>query len=211
LRPKRLVLVTGTGTDVGKTWVTAALLTELRARGWRVAVRKPVQSAQPGVGWTDAEVLAEASGESADEVCPPERSYEVPMTPFMAADVLGRRLGSLAEMVGGLVWPTGVVVGLVESVGGVRSPITEAGEDSVTMATLLLPDLTVLVADAGLGTLNGVRLSVDALEGDVVVVLNRFDAADDLHRRNLAWLSAHLGRPTVTSIRALADLVAGVP
>ena len=48
----------------------------------------------------------------------------------------------------------------------------------------------MLVADAGLGTINSVRLSVGALAGPrgLVVFLNRFDAADDLHRRNRDWL-----------------------
>jgi dethiobiotin synthetase len=156
---------------------------------------------------TDADVLAVASGERADDVCPPHRSFEVPMTPFMAADVLGRPLAPLAEVVAELVWPDGVDVGVVESIGGVRSPITEAGEDTVTLAALLAPDVVVLVADAGLGTLNLVRLSLDVLGPGVVTFLNRFDAGDDLHRRNLTWLSGELGADVVTDVPALADRV----
>ncbi len=55
----------------------------------------------------------------------------------------------------------------------------------------------MLVADAGLGTINAVRLTVDALRAGptvlsaaLVVVLNRFDAAEDLHVRNRQWLQA---------------------
>jgi dethiobiotin synthetase len=46
------------------------------------------------------------------------------------------------------------------------------------------------VADAGLGTINAVRLSMEALveRSTPVVVLNRYDPSSDLHRRNLAWL-----------------------
>ncbi|HEY1633615.1 MAG TPA: AAA family ATPase, partial [Acidimicrobiales bacterium] len=68
-RPDRLVLVLGTGTEVGKTWVTARLIERLRRDGRRVGVRKPVQSFGQGEQ-TDAEVLAGASGEHLDEVCP---------------------------------------------------------------------------------------------------------------------------------------------
>jgi dethiobiotin synthetase len=202
------VLVAGTGTGVGKTWVGAALLHELRARGLTVAVRKPVQSADPDDGLPDAVTLAAASGEDSDEVCQPSRSFEVPMTPFMAADNLGRPLESVDELVAGLRWPAAVDVGLVESVGGVRSPITEDGADTVSIQTLLRPDLTVVVADAGLGTLNLVRLSTAVLAAELVVILNRFDPADELHRRNLAWLEGHLALPVVTTISALADLAA---
>jgi dethiobiotin synthetase len=202
------VLVTGTGTGVGKTWTTAGMVRELRRRGLRVSVRKPVQSADPDDGPPDAVVLAGASGERPDDVCPPWRSFEVPMTPFMAADALGRRLEPVADLLRSLDWPLPLDVGLVEGVGGVRSPITEDGADAVAMAGCLRPDLTVLVADAGLGTLNLVRLSVPVLAGPLVVHLNRFEPELDLHRRNLAWLRDHLAVPVVTTLPALADAVA---
>lgn len=47
LRPQRLIVVVGTRTEVGKTWVTARLLRDLRASGRHVAARKPVQSFDP--------------------------------------------------------------------------------------------------------------------------------------------------------------------
>ena len=59
----------------------------------------------------------------------------------------------------------------------------------------------MLVADAGLGTINAVRLTTEALGAlgaPQVVVLNRFDASIDLHERNRSWLrSLDLG-PVVT-------------
>jgi dethiobiotin synthetase len=51
-------------------------------------------------------------------------------------------------------------------------------------------DTVVLVADAALGTINAVRTSVDAFAGlPVVVVLNRYDDKDPVHRANRDWLS----------------------
>src|SRR5688500_16322891 len=99
-RPGRLVLVTGTGTEVGKTWVGAAVLRRMRAQGRRVAARKPVQSFAPDdAGPTDAEVLAEASGERPDEVCPPHRCYELALAPPVAAAELGRPPFAIADLV----------------------------------------------------------------------------------------------------------------
>jgi dethiobiotin synthetase len=115
-------------------------------------------------------------------------------------------------MVGELAWPEPPVdVGLVETAGGVRSPQGHDG-DVVTMASLLAPDLVLLVADAGLGTLNSVRLSVDALPdaAPVVVVLNRYDQGNDLHARNRRWLVEEFGLAVVTmpgGEEALAALV----
>lgn len=203
-RPRRLVLVAGTGTEVGKTWVGAASLAGLRARGVRVAARKPAQSFEPGDTTTDAHQLAQATGESPEEVCPPHRWYEVATAPFMAADILGRPPVRLADLLEELVWPDGVDVGLVEPAGGVRSPMTHDGADAVDLAHALRPDHVVLVADAGLGTLNAIRLCLDALDGfPVTVFLNRFDERDDLHRRNRQWLADNCVRPVEVSVEAL--------
>jgi dethiobiotin synthetase len=76
----------------------------------------------------------------------------------------------------------------------------------------------VLVADAGLGTVNAVRLSMEALAtvtgGEagipVVVALDRFDGHHDIHRRNRQWLSVRTGFRVVTlpgEEATLADLV----
>jgi dethiobiotin synthetase len=188
VRPDHVVVVLGTATEVGKTWVGAAVLGELAAAGRRVAARKPVQSFAPDHGPTDADVLAAATGEGPDDVCPRHRWYEVPTAPPMAADALGRPSFTVADLVGELSWPAGVDVGWVETVGGPRSPIA-AGGDSVALAAALAPDLLVLVADGRLGAINAVRLSVGALPARPVVVLNHDDGSD-VCARNRAWLEA---------------------
>src|SRR4029453_2707452 len=90
-RPRRVVLVTGTGAEVGKTWVACRLARALRERGLIVAARKPVQSYVPSddPAGTDAALLAEATGETAQLVCPQHRWYPVAMAPPIAAAVLG--------------------------------------------------------------------------------------------------------------------------
>jgi dethiobiotin synthetase len=202
-----IVYCVGTATDVGKTWMGAAVLAELRRRGRVVAACKPVQSYDPAdEGPLDAEALAAATGQHPDEVCPPGRTYEVAMAPPMAAEVLGRACPALGELVpappaDGLLW--------VEGVGGPRSPVAADG-DGVDLCAALAPDVVVLVADAGLGTINAVVLSIEplrALGHEPLVVLNRYDAADDLHRRNLEWLVARLGLDVVTAPAAVADRV----
>lgn len=178
----------GTATGVGKSCVGAAVLRGLRRAGSTVAARKPVQSFAPGEGPTDAEVLAAATGEGAEQVCPPHRWYGAPMAPPMAAQALGRDPFLIADLVDELWWPDGVAVGWVETVGGPRSPIAADG-DSADLVTALDPDMVVLVADAGLGALNAVRLCVGVLAASTVVVLNRYDGSE-LHHRNRAWLEA---------------------
>ncbi len=191
-RPARLVVVSGTGTEVGKTWVTAALARELREEHLRVAARKPAQSFAPDDASTDADVLGAATGEAPEEVCPRRRWYEAPMAPPMAADVLGRPAFTIADLSAELAWPDAIDVGLVETAGGVRSPLARDG-DTIDLVAATQPDHVVLVADAGLGTINAVRLAHPLLAAfaPVTVFLNRYDADDDLHRRNRDWLADH--------------------
>lgn len=207
-RPHVVVGVVGTATEVGKTWVTAHVIEALRAAGRSVAARKPAQSfadgdAQP----TDADVLALASGEAPHVVCPPHRWYPLPMAPPMAAEALGLPAPTLAELLDELHWPEdpAVDLGFVEAVGGVRSPV--AGDaDSRDLVRGAGVDIVVLVADAGLGAIDAVRLAVDALAPmPVVVVLNRFDPTEDVHLRNRAWLSDRDGYEIVTDVADLAS------
>jgi dethiobiotin synthetase len=205
-RPDRLVLVTGTGTEVGKTWVGAHLLEALRARGLRVAARKPAQSFAPSEeGSTDAEVLAAATGEHPETVCPRHRWYEVAMAPPMAADALGRPPIRIRDLAAETDFPDGIDVGLVETAGGVRSPLAHDG-DTVDLVALLKPDASVLVADSGLGTINAVLLSFAALAPlPVHVILNRFDRGDGLHIANRTWLMEHYGLDVVVDIDSLSE------
>ncbi|MGQ0744907.1 MAG: ATP-dependent dethiobiotin synthetase BioD [Acidimicrobiales bacterium] len=211
--PRLLVVVLGTSTGVGKTWVTAALARRLCAQGLVVAARKPVESYDPAdvpptdpasansnsassdpanFAPTDSAVLAEATGTSADKVCPPHRRYPLAMAPPMAAQVLGLPPFTVGDLVAETTWPQNTDVGLVETVGGPRSPVAK-GADSLALAAAFRPDMALLVADAGLGAINSVHLAADAITSELgaapVVLLNRFNPADRLHRLNHTWLA----------------------
>jgi len=233
-RPERVVVVAGTGTEIGKTWVGCRLLTHLIAEGHRVAARKPAQSFDTNDHTTDADELAMATGEDALIVCPPHRRYEVPMAPPMAAEVLGRPAFTVTELAWEVAasWPPApaIHVGLIELAGGTRSPMASDG-DGVDLAAACRPDVIAVVADAGLGTINAVRSTLDTLAGviegtaaegtsaegtlthggstEVVVHLNRYDDTNDLHRRNRAWLAEADGLVLTVEIGELARRVLG--
>jgi dethiobiotin synthetase len=203
-----IIVVAGTGTDVGKTYVAAALLRVLRDRGHHVEARKPAQSFAAGDTETDAHVLAVATGVQPNDVCPPHRWLPIPMAPPMAADALGLPPFTIAELAREVSAGTTSATPLfVETAGGVRSPIADDG-DCADLIAALEPALVILVADAGLGTINAVRLSVAALgERRAVIYLNRYDGAADLHARNADWLRTRESLDVVTDVEALADLV----
>src|SRR5450432_1378759 len=114
----------------------------------------------------------------------------MPVAPPMSAAALGLPPFTIAHLADE-VKPRSTTAGdgfvLVEGAGGARSPLADDG-DTVALAHALAADRVVIVADAGLGTINAVRLTVAALTSwTPVIVLNRYDADDPLHRANREW------------------------
>lgn len=209
-RPSLLIGVIGTNTEVGKTWVTAQLLATLKLRGTRVAARKPVQSYAPDDINTDAALLAGASGEDVADICPAHRCYPLALAPPIAARMLGRGPLRMADIVGEVRWPSNVDIGFVETVGGARSPLACDG-DSLDLLRRLEVDRMLLVADAELGTINAVRLTLAAVgETPTVVFLNRFQRDNDLHELNRRWLIEQDHLTVITDVHSLAVALEGV-
>ncbi len=209
-----IVVVSGTGTGVGKTWVAAQLLDRLREEGVSVCARKPVQSFDPDEGSTDADLLSAASGETPATICPPHRSYPIPMAPPIAAEVLGEPSFTIAELVGELrLADSGVTV--VEGVGGPRSPLASDG-DTVSLAEAIKADQVVLVAEPVLGGINAAILAAEAFQRrPLIVFLNGFRPNQLLHRTNLEWLTQRAGLRVITDLEVLTSVVrrlaAGAP
>ncbi len=160
-----MIFVTGTDTGVGKTAVACALARALRARGANVGVMKPFESGctrgEDGrLVPADALALKAAAGvaDPLEEICP--HRYALPLAPGIAAARLGedpgletvvRRFQGLAER-----HPTMIV----EGAGGFLVPLTPTHLASDLVLRLRLPLL--VVARAGLGTLNHSLLTVEA-------------------------------------------------
>jgi dethiobiotin synthetase len=198
-----IVVVTGTGTEVGKTFVTAALARALRRHDVEVHARKPVQSFGPDDIGTDADVLAAATGEAVGDVCPRHRWLPLAVAPPMATDLLGLDRFTIADLVAELDAPARGIT-LVEGAGGLLSPLAHDG-DTRSLIQACDPHTVVLVAEAGLGAINLVRLCVEALgpEHTPIVYLNRFDPIDDIHAANADWLDVQEGLEVVTDPEAL--------
>lgn len=155
-----VVVVSGTGTGVGKTVVTAALATLALDRGATVAVVKP---AQTGVAAGEPGDLADVKRlTGADELHELAR-YPDPLAPAAAARLSGQPPIDLAELTQLLLdLHDRHDLVLVEGAGGL---LVRFDEDGLTLAdvarTLRAPVL--VVAGAGLGTLNSTALTLEAL------------------------------------------------
>jgi dethiobiotin synthetase len=167
------LLVTGTDTGVGKTVVTAALLLALRERGVRAVAFKPVETGLEAGTESDSEILIKASGFDHPLARPLLRLSE-PLAPAVAAERAGQvlRPSSIEERVRALRADGYRVV--VEGAGGLLVPLAW-GYSPLDLAEQLGLE-AVVVARAGLGTLNHTCLTVDALQARGVpvraVVLN---------------------------------------
>lgn len=207
MRPDPVILVTGTGTEVGKTWVAARLVRAIRHAGAEVCARKPVQSFAPGTAIRDAEVLADAARCSPDLVCPPHRSYPLALAPPIAAESLGLLPYTIGDLVQELdLPPAGHAV--IECAGGWRSPLASDG-DARELAELIQPDLVVVVAPAALGAIHAVRSCLESIRWPATVFLNRYDANDRVAASNLAWLRGRDGLDVITEPGALLSRVIG--
>ena len=163
-----VVLVTGTGTDVGKTVATAALTASLRARGSAVAVVKPAQSGvepgQPG----DLDAIRALLGDDPGVSCHEFVRVGPPLAPDTAARVSGVALPTIAEHVRSItaLVPTADVV-LVEGAGGLLVRLDSRGGTLADLGVALrykgVSVGAVLVVAAGLGTLNHTALTAEAL------------------------------------------------
>ena len=206
VRPGHLVAVVGTGTGVGKTWVTCAARDGgPRARGARAGPKARAilcHGVRSGARRDRCRTARGGHRRSACTSCAPHTAGTALRWPHpWRARRSAKRRSTTADLLDEIHWPDTADLGLVETVGGVRSPMTDDA-DSAGFVRALAPDAVLLVADAGLGTINAVRSACDALAGlPVTILLNRFDEADDLHRRNQAWLAQRDGLAVFVDVR----------
>ncbi|WP_220454081.1 dethiobiotin synthase [Nocardioides immobilis] len=161
---RRVVVVSGTNTGVGKTIATAALAATATGD---VVVVKPVQTGVAVDPYRDAEVVARLTGRAVEEYA----ALDDPLAPDTAARRQGVEIPPVSDYVArilALAAQHGTVV--VEGAGGLLVRLDTDGGTLLDLATGLAETLpadirleVVVVCSAGLGTLNHTELTVGAL------------------------------------------------
>lgn len=151
------IVVTGTGTDIGKTVFAAALTRALDGCYW-----KPVQAGLEG--GTDAHRVASLTGLSPDRILPEMWRLETPASPHHAADLDGVRIDANALNPPPCARPL-----VIEGAGGALVPLNPDVLFADVFARWGLP--VVVCASTALGTINHSLLTLEALRARGVPVL----------------------------------------
>ncbi|AHI00435.1 dethiobiotin synthase [Kutzneria viridogrisea] len=204
-----ILVITGTGTGVGKTMVTAAAAALAVDSGQRVAVVKP---AQTGVGPQEPGDLDEVARLAGKITTRELRRYPDPLAPDTAATRAGLpqlHPAEIAAEVAALAEDHDLV--LVEGAGGLLVRFDDAGATLADVAWALNA-LVLIVADAGLGTLNTTALTAEVLLRRGVecagVVIGSWPGEPDLACRcNLVDLPEVAGGPLLGALPEGAGLL----
>lgn len=168
------LMITGTDTGVGKTFVACGLAAALVRRGLRVAPFKPVETGceyatNLGLVPADALLLKQASGCAAriETICP--YRFRLPLAPWVAAQQLGEEIDPsfLARQYQQLAAEHELVI--VETAGGILVPLGEGFHFGDLARLLNLPVL--VVAASKLGAINHTLLTLEYLRAAGLTIL----------------------------------------
>ena len=206
----RNIFITGTGTDVGKTYVTGLIVKKLRESGadaanYKAAMsgneRRPEGSLIPG----DALQVKNMSGirQSLEEMCP--YVYETAVSPHLASRIEGNPVQMETVLSGFQKVCEEYEYVTMEGSGGILCPLC------FDEADIRLPEVVkacglgcLMIADAGLGTINGVVLTAYYLKEQGIplkgIIFNHYKQGDVLHEDNRKMCEYYTGVPVVACV-----------
>jgi dethiobiotin synthetase len=209
--------VTGTGTEVGKTVVAAALAHTLRRKGSTVAVFKPAVTGLDEPGEADHALLRRAAGstQSDDEIAP--YRYGPPASPHLAAAQAGEEIDPERLRNAARAAAAGAECIVCEGVGGLLVPLVWrvcSGMRDKLARPYLVRDLAVdlglplvVAASPGLGTINHTLLTLESARaaglGVAAVVLTPWPKEPSAIERSNQETIEGLGEVPVRTLRQL--------
>ena len=151
------ILVSGSDTDVGKTWVATTLARMLSQKGQGVQVVKPVETGVGNAASGDVDRLLHEVARTHVTGFTLHRFPE-PLAPLKAAHRAGRSL-SLDQLIGDIRTLPASDWRIIEGAGGIAVPLDSQGQDWSDLAVALQLNYVVLVVNDRLGAINQARLA----------------------------------------------------
>lgn len=197
--------ITGTDTEIGKTWASVALIHALRAQGLQIAAMKPVAAGldEP----SDASLLLAACSQAVDLSLLNPLRFSLPASPHLAASQEQREvtLPPLLEAYAALAASADRVI--VEGVGGWMVPLSDQLMLPQLVQALELP--VILVVGLKLGCLNHALLSAEKIQADGFLLAgwigNVVDPDMLLLEQNVATLKKLIDAPLLGVIPKVLD------
>jgi dethiobiotin synthetase len=209
----RGVFITGTDTEAGKTYVTAALAAAFAASGMRVAAVKPVAT---GARWRDGRLESDdairlAAAANVPELRHCRYAFAEPIAPHIAA----ARAGTTIELEALAAWHRELEREadwiLVEGIGGWRVPLSERAELADVARMFGYPVL--LVVGLRLGCINHAILTAQAIAADGLRlagwIANRIDPTYTTAAETIEILQGRIGTPPLACLRHVPATDAG--
>ena len=205
------LFITGTGTDIGKTYVTGLILKKLQESGRSAAYYKAAMSGNerdadgnliPG----DALHVKTASGiaQPLETMCP--YVYEAAVSPHLASRLEGNPVQMDVVKAGFEKVCEDYDYVTVEGSGGIVCPI-DFDNSKLQLEDVIggLDLSSILIADAGLGTINGVVLTAEYMRARDLelkgVIFNTFHPGDVMEEDNIRMCEYYTGLPTLACVK----------
>ena len=193
--------ITGSDTDVGKTYIACELIRQMRQLNLEIEVRKPVESG----------CLSDSTGrliandamklQAANENCEPVEKialyrFKAALAPHRAARLEGRHLYT-ADLLAACELDSPNHSLIVEGAGGFYSPLSEDGLNADLASLLQLP--VIIVVNDRIGAVNQALMTIQAVERQhlniAIVILNQVVEPDDNDMDNVVDLKCHCDYP----------------
>ena len=206
IRQVKGIFVTATGTDVGKTYVSALLVKALRELGLSCGYYKPALSGLNSSCVNDVEYVGKVSGGDFTLENNVSYSFKEAVSPHLAADRAGENilLDKIIADYSNLVNMYDYIV--VEGAGGITCPFNLSGKPLLLPDVILALGLDVLIiADGGLGTINSTLLTCEYAKSKGLnvkgIILNNFDADNFMYNDNLAQIERLTGVNVIATVK----------
>lgn len=197
--------ITATGTDLGKTWLTAGVVAACRVRGAPVRALKPVMSGFDAAHPADCDAVKVGTGGTADEIAAiaPWR-FAAPLSPDLAAAREGRQVdfAALVDWCRAEIDANNNLL-LIEGIGGAMVPLDTHHTVRDWIAALGLP--TLLVVGTHLGALSHTLTALAALRevgsAPAAIIVNESAGSMVSLEDTLASLAPHVVGVPLLSLR----------
>ena len=212
------IFITATGTDIGKTYISALIIKKMREKGLNCGYFKPVLSGVKELAGhlvdSDANYVVQMADipTMADECV--SYWWKEAVSPHLAAKRMNKKIDINKIKYDFAQISKKYDYLLVEGAGGITCPLIIEKDEKYLLKDLIweLGLSTIIVADAGLGTINSTLLTVEYARANGIevegIILNNYDSNNFMHWDNLEQVETLCGVNVVATVsRGASDIM----